>query len=124
MYIYSKSQTQKIIQKCDYSWGYNRTSGGISPSGIQKDKDEGDIHEITGVKLADKTYLSLLPVFKCKNVQRLTKTELCKAALRYGSKGGNISTISEMPIDSYARNVLRGIRGAVKENGKWMKNKR
>jgi hypothetical protein len=29
-----------------------------------------------------------------------------------------------MPIDSYARNVLRGIWGAVKENGKLMKNKR
>ena len=32
--------------------------------------------------------------------------------------------IKKKPIDSYARNVLREIWGAVKENGKWMKNKR
>jgi hypothetical protein len=29
-----------------------------------------------------------------------------------------------MAIDPYARNVLRGKWGAVKENGKWMKNER
>jgi len=29
----------------------------------------------------------------------LQKTELCKAALHYGSKGWNINTISEIPID-------------------------
>jgi hypothetical protein len=62
-------------------------------------------------------------VIKCKNVQRVTKTELCKAALHYGSKSWNIN-ISEMSVDSYARTVLRGIWEAVKEYIKWMKNKR
>jgi hypothetical protein len=38
--------------------------------------------------------------------------------------GWNINTISEISVDSYARNVLRGIWGAVKEYNKWMKNKR
>lgn len=66
------------------------------------------------VKLTSHCYQYL----NVNNVHRLTKTELCRAALRYGSKGWNTNTIYEMPIDSYERNVLGEIWGAVKENGK------
>lgn len=88
-------------------------------------KEGEDCQEIKRrIHLANKTYFSLLPIFKCKDIHRATKTRLYKTMIRtvlcYGCESWTFNKKEELMVNAFERKILRRIWGPVQEeNNIW-----
>lgn len=72
---------------------------------------------------ANRTYFSLLPVLRARNVHRKTKLRLYKtlirAVLTYGCETWSMTASAAEGLDGFERKILRRIFGPVCEGGLW-----
>jgi hypothetical protein len=75
------------------------------------------------ISAGNRTYYSLLPVFKSRTVHRKTKFTLYKTIVRtvlaYGSETLTLTAKSSEALDIFERKVLRRICGPVKDGEEW-----
>ena len=81
--------------------GYNVSTGRMCLPGIRNKHTGGDeFNEIKRIILANKTYFTLLPIFKLKYVHQVPKTKLRKTIIRttlhYGCQRWTLNKKSEM----------------------------
>ena len=73
--------------------------------------------------IANRTYFSVLPIIKCKDVHRKSKLRVYKTIIRpvlyYGSETWTFTQASEKLVNAFERKVLRRILGPVKEGDRW-----
>jgi hypothetical protein len=75
------------------------------------------------IKMANKTFFSILSIFKCNDVHRRTKIRIHKTVIRptllCGSLTWTLSQTEANVINSLERKILRRIFGPVNEQGLW-----
>jgi hypothetical protein len=73
------------------------------------------------IKIANKTFFSILSIPKCNDVHLRTKIHIYKTVIRptllYGSKTWNLSQTAANIINSFERKILQRIFGPVNEQG-------
>lgn len=91
-------------------------------SNITNENEEvQEIHK--RIAAANRTYFSLLPIMKSKNVHRKTKIRLYKTLIRtvisYGGEAWTMSSKTSEMLDIVERRMLRRIYGPVNDRGTW-----
>jgi hypothetical protein len=87
-------------------------------------KDNDEYIEIQRrLRLANKSYFSLLAVMRCKDIHKKTKVLLYKTLIRtvliYGSETWTLSKNSENALSIFKRQILRRIYVPVQDTGQW-----
>jgi hypothetical protein len=90
---------------------------------ILTENNEGLVEITSRISAANKTYYSLLPVFRSRDVHRKTKITLYKTinrtVLSYGCEAWTLTARAAETLDVFERKVLRRICGPVKEGDVW-----
>jgi hypothetical protein len=75
------------------------------------------------IKIANKTFFSILSILKCNAVHSRTKVRIYKTVIQptllYGSETLTLSQTAANTINSFERKILRRIFGPVNEQSLW-----